>query len=54
MRQLDVDYPGYGFAVHKGYITPGHDAAVVKLGPSPAHRQVITAKRLHKLRLTDA
>ena len=21
MRQLDVDYPGYGFAVHKGYIT---------------------------------
>ena len=39
MRQLDVEYPGYGFAVHKGYITPEHVAAVVELGPSPAHRR---------------
>ena len=46
MRQLDVDYPGYGFAVHKGYITPAHEAAVVELGPSPAHRQVIAARRM--------
>ncbi len=54
MRQLDADYPGYGFAVHKGYITRGHEAAVVELGPSPAHRQVVTAKRMRALGLSPA
>jgi ribonuclease HII len=44
MRRLDVDYPGYGFAVHKGYITRGHEAAVVKLGLSPAHRRSVNCK----------
>ena len=46
MRQLDVEYPGYGFAVHKGYITPAHVAAVVELGPSPAHRRSVRCKAL--------
>jgi ribonuclease HII len=46
MRQLDVQYPGYGFAVHKGYITPAHVAAVVELGPSPAHRRSVRCKAL--------
>jgi ribonuclease HII len=41
MRQLDEQYPGYGFAVHKGYITPAHVAATVQLGPSPAHRRSV-------------
>jgi ribonuclease HII len=41
MRQLDEQYPGYGFAVHKGYITPAHVAATVELGPSPAHRRSV-------------
>ena len=54
MRRLDVEYPGYGFAVHKGYITPAHVAAVVELGPSPAHRQVVTAKRMRALGLSPA
>jgi len=46
MRRLDVEYPGYGFAVHKGYITPSHVAAVVELGPSPAHRRSVRCKAL--------
>src|SRR3954452_15439548 len=46
MRQLDVEHPGYGFAVHKGYITPAHVAAVAELGPSPAHRQSVRYKAL--------
>ena len=44
MRRLDVDYPGYGFAVHKGYITRAHEAAVVELGLSPAHRRSVRCK----------
>jgi ribonuclease HII len=40
MRGLDVEYPGYGFAVHKGYITDDHVAAVIEMGElSPAHRK---------------
>jgi ribonuclease HII len=32
-------YPGYGFEIHKGYATPGHRAALARLGPSPIHRR---------------
>jgi ribonuclease HII len=39
MRELDVEYPGYGFAEHKGYSTPRHYAAIRDLGPSPIHRR---------------
>jgi ribonuclease HII len=38
MVQLDLRYPGYGFAAHKGYGTPQHRAALAKLGPTPIHR----------------
>ncbi|MGA2951955.1 MAG: ribonuclease HII [Caulobacteraceae bacterium] len=34
----DADYPGYGFAVHKGYGVPAHAAALRALGPCPIHR----------------
>ena len=44
MRELDADYPGWGFAVHKGYITRAHVAAVVELGLSPAHRRSVRCK----------
>src|SRR4051794_41648227 len=44
MQQLDVEYPGYGFAVHKGYITPAHVAATVEMGLSPAHRRSVRFK----------
>ena len=38
MHELDKEYPGYGFAHHKGYGTKEHQAALAKLGPSPIHR----------------
>jgi ribonuclease HII len=38
MAALDADYPGYGFARHKGYGTPTHRAALRTLGPAPVHR----------------
>ena len=54
MRRLDVEYPGYGFAVHKGYITPAHVAAVVELGLSPAHRRSVRCKAYAALGLFPA
>nr|WP_329742793.1 ribonuclease HII [Dyella sp. A6] len=39
MTALDADYPGYGFAIHKGYPTPAHLAALQQLGPCPQHRR---------------
>src|SRR5258708_2199475 len=38
IEALDREYPGYGFATHKGYGTPEHRAALKRLGPSPMHR----------------
>ncbi len=38
MYELDAQYPGYGFAKHKGYGTAAHYAAIRELGPCPAHR----------------
>ncbi len=38
MTELDAEYPGYGFAKHKGYGTAAHYAALRSLGPCPAHR----------------
>jgi len=39
MTELDAIYPGYGFASHKGYSTPEHQAAIRRLGPCPIHRR---------------
>ena len=38
MVALDKDFPGYGFARHKGYGTRQHREALARLGPSPIHR----------------
>ena len=38
MIEYDRQYPGYGFAEHKGYATPAHREALRMLGPSPIHR----------------
>ena len=38
MVELDGRFPGYGFAEHKGYITPEHTAALRELGPCVEHR----------------
>jgi len=39
MREIDGQYPGYGFAVHFGYPTPLHRERLQTLGPCPIHRQ---------------
>ena len=39
MRDLDVEFPVYGFAQHKGYATPEHLAALDRHGPCPVHRR---------------
>ena len=39
LQDLDGVYPGYGFAVHKGYPTAAHQRALETLGPSPVHRR---------------
>lgn len=38
MVELDKDFPQYGFAKHKGYITAAHTAALVEHGPCEHHR----------------
>ena len=38
MVDFDRQYPGYGFAEHKGYATRAHQRALRELGPSPIHR----------------
>lgn len=38
MARLDRLYPGYGFAIHAGYGTAQHRAAIDALGPCPHHR----------------
>ena len=39
LQNLDGEYPGYGFAIHKGYPTAAHRRALEALGPSPVHRR---------------
>jgi len=38
LLRLDEQYPGYGFAQHKGYPTAAHFAALESLGATPVHR----------------
>jgi ribonuclease HII len=38
LRELELTYPGYGFASHKGYGTLAHREALNELGVSPVHR----------------
>ena len=39
MLQLDAQYPCYGFAIHKGYPTAAHLAALREHGVSAVHRR---------------
>ena len=39
MAELAQRYPGYGFEQHSGYGTAAHRAALLTLGPCPAHRR---------------
>ena len=39
MREMDIKYPGYGFAKHKGYITAAHTLSLKELGITDIHRK---------------
>lgn len=42
MLRYDDEFPGYGFAAHKGYPTEVHREAIRRLGPCPIHRRSFT------------
>ena len=44
LRELDAQYPQYGFAEHKGYGTKRHYAAVTEHGLCPIHRRTFFKK----------
>lgn len=46
LKELDTQYPQYGFAVHKGYGTAAHTAALREFGPCPEHRPSFLKKIL--------
>jgi ribonuclease HII len=39
MREMNLIYPEYGFASHKGYITKVHTQALQRYGVTPIHRK---------------
>lgn len=38
MVEMNTEYPGYGFAEHKGYSTAAHTSALAERGPCSQHR----------------
>lgn len=46
MLEMDAVYPGYAFAIHKGYGTKLHYERIRQLGPSPIHRMSFL-KKMH-------
>lgn len=46
MTALDMQYPGYDFAAHKGYGTRAHLEALRRLGPCAAHRRSFAPVRM--------
>ena len=46
MEEYDKEFPGHGFAQHKGYGTAAHYAAIHELGISPIHRMSFL-KKMH-------
>ncbi len=38
MREMDLEFPQYGFAGHKGYITAAHTKTLNEHGPCKEHR----------------
>jgi len=50
MREMDTQFPQYGFAGHKGYITASHTKALHEHGPCTEHRTSFSnvAALIHK------
>jgi ribonuclease HII len=46
MRELDLQYQGYGLGKHKGYGTQAHRSAMKRLGYSSVHRKTFVVKEL--------
>ncbi|HEY4143934.1 ribonuclease HII [Pinirhizobacter sp.] len=46
MHLLELKYPGYGFARHKGYAVPEHYEALGRLGPCHEHRRSFEPVRI--------
>ena len=44
MLEMEKEYPGYGFEIHKGYGTKAHYEAIQAKGPSPIHRMTFLKK----------
>jgi ribonuclease HII len=44
MEAMAVEYPQYGFEIHKSYGTKAHYAALTEHGPSPIHRMSFLKK----------
>lgn len=44
MLKMEEEYPGYGFAIHKGYGTKAHYEALTAMGPCPIHRRTFLKK----------
>jgi ribonuclease HII len=51
MLRYDAEFPGYGFAIHKGYPTPSHLDALKRLGPTPIHRRSFAPLKAEQLSL---
>lgn len=45
MERLDLESPGYGLGVHKGYGTAGHLEAIQRLGVAAFHRRTFAPVR---------
>lgn len=52
MVKLDIKFPGYGFACHKGYGTKAHLAAITRIGPCSMHRRTFRGVRAEEIQLT--
>ncbi|MBP9726840.1 MAG: ribonuclease HII [Gammaproteobacteria bacterium] len=48
MQELEQQYPGYGFAQHKGYPTRAHKAAIQRLGLTVFHRKSFRSSIVEK------
>lgn len=46
MQDLHMQFPEYGFNIHKGYGTKAHRDAIAKHGASPQHRANFTLKAI--------
>lgn len=44
MEKMALEYPDYGFEIHKGYGTKAHYAAIAEHGPSAIHRRTFLKK----------